>query len=390
MPSEASINVHESTAGALPVKLKARVHARVQRLRVAVLYAGRMYGSQGFLEHAANHLETLIRPNDADVFLVTSPSTWCDAPLAARLAYGAGQPAKAEGELLQQARHLFGSWPRLHVALSTEYDPEVPHEFGALSFRAQRLANVSAPSSTVTRMLHMWFEQFAHYARVELLRRVYGPHDVLVRVRLDGLIGRPVLFRPGAGGRVDVQLESVAATAAAPSAAPAAAAAVAHVAGMRVLALGVGQVNNFFSCVHEPGEETYDQKGHRVTAACPAKGDPSLGWKWQDWLFIGTEAGLAPLATMTERLLVRYDGALRCAGLCQEEQTVLHLRAGGVQLSPIHLPFRLAKVERRPPRCAIPLLNVSELERRFAIPARYVPCPPRDSSVVEKCDAAGR
>lgn len=151
--------------------------------RVAVLYSGRMFGSNLIGSWAANHLETLIKPNRASVFVVSDATTWCSAPKPARELWRAGQWAKAEALLRAQVSEVFQHYPKLYVALASTEDLYAPHAWGKAAVEAMRRQNVSKADRAAI-FIHKWFSQYDHYAKAEALRMSYGPHDVRNRPRV--------------------------------------------------------------------------------------------------------------------------------------------------------------------------------------------------------------
>ena len=165
--------------------------------RVAVLYSGRWFGTgdaelgwQTTQQWAANHLRYLITPNNASVFVVASPSNWCGPPAQAREQVSV---ASATETLFQaEVRAAFRGWHDLHAALIPQ-DEGLPQDgaYAAAAVTAiKREALLTGSNKTghygfVTAMMRNWYWQFSHYMRAEQLRRSHGPHDWVVRVRLD-------------------------------------------------------------------------------------------------------------------------------------------------------------------------------------------------------------
>ena len=73
------------------------------RPRIAVLYSGRFFGPAISGSWARNHLDNLILPNAASIFVACDPTTWCSAPASARSAYLAGNRSEVEAALRAQA-----------------------------------------------------------------------------------------------------------------------------------------------------------------------------------------------------------------------------------------------------------------------------------------------
>eukprot|EP00966_Prymnesium_polylepis_P227688 5269212-Prymnesium_polylepis.1 len=85
-------------------------------LRTAVLYSGRFYGDLTPALWISNHVEHLLMPYNASVFVVAEPSSWCHV------------------KNLKQARHLHNPSHRLHNAsaaneLSALFEVEVRRMF---------------------------------------------------------------------------------------------------------------------------------------------------------------------------------------------------------------------------------------------------------------------
>jgi len=397
----------------------------LSRLRVAALYSGRFFGTTAGTHIAGDHLKNFIVPNSVEVFLAVDPPSWCAASSAARTAYRAGQRAKAEEELRIQASALFSNWPLLLVALVPAEDAEGPHGYGRAAMLAARKAYMDEPSSDANLRrssiyIHRWYMQFEHVAKVERLRRAFGPHDVVVRLRLDVALTLPLHIH--ATGRrsqlLHVLLNHTSSLAVlhrdSPSAAPedsawlpsataedsssVADAAVAE--GSRVEPLELASFGYRTAAVPrtsrpptEPGtllepcmpKQYADLIPHGMSglgAAGPYRGlqcsehRPTL-WMWSDWVQLGTPRSMSALAAMTSRGRVQFvnRSRVRCYGLCQEEQTVLQLEAMGVRMLPLSLPLVLDKPGVAPCHTT-PLLNDTELSRDHKISSWYATCPP--------------
>lgn len=380
----------------------------IGRLRVALLYSGRFFGAQISAGLIDNHLENIIKPNAAAVFVAVDPTTWCAAPLAARRAYGLGDRWTAETYLQEQVRSAFRNWHQLHVALISSEDPAIPHLYGKAGINAMNKLNATGHRAAI--FIHKWYMQFDHYAKADALRQAYGPHDLVVRVRMDVEIERPLLLERGRGERFSGDAYSVY---------------VRAVNGSKVLVQKVHtsgsarmSLDGDNDLVHEevgsfgsPAIYTDDKKGPTSVRQCvPYDADPSLysmhtghpacsnasadekgelPWMWSDWLFIGSASALAPLAAMTSRGFVLASSAVRCYGLCQEEQTTLQLQHAGVTLKRLRLPLRIHKINTNP--CgATPLLNLTQLASQHQISSWYAPCPPMERGCSAKTQTAER
>ena len=88
------------------------------RLTVAVLYSGRFYGELTSPAWSKDHLENLIVPNSAAVFVVADPLNVCDKSSAVQHAVTLSNSFKWETAslaLLQEAKAVFGGWPNLYA-----------------------------------------------------------------------------------------------------------------------------------------------------------------------------------------------------------------------------------------------------------------------------------
>ena len=89
--------------------------------RLAVLYSGRFYGELTLPAWSKDHLDNLIVPNRAAVFVVVDSLNVCDRSSAVHRAVQL-QPNESKWEaasraLLQEARVVFGGWPDLYAKL---------------------------------------------------------------------------------------------------------------------------------------------------------------------------------------------------------------------------------------------------------------------------------
>ena len=162
-------------------------------MRVAAIYAGRWWGASASSHIADDHLANFIRPNNVHVFVVTDPPSWCAASAETRAAYRAGDIAAAQVEFVRQVTDAFRGWPKLHAALVPAEDREQPHEYGRASMRAaDAVLPVGQGRARAAIYMHRWYMQYEHVARAELFRRAFGPHDVIVRLRLDVKLNLPL------------------------------------------------------------------------------------------------------------------------------------------------------------------------------------------------------
>jgi hypothetical protein len=347
------------TTRAMRVKTNTVAVENVDRVfpRVAVLYSGIFLGSRGSINWAANHLKTLIKPNDAAVFVAISPTTWCDAPPSALVAHRAGDWATAETILRVQVRTVFQGWSRLYVSLCTAADSNLPHQYGRAGIEAMR--RVGMRHTRAAFFVHRWYLQFEHYARVEGLRRVHGPHELVVYVQMNIEIKQLVHFSlPFANDTIVVNTRAS--------------------DGASVVLTQLSSAKRS----HDVGAVGSMQRlpGANVTK-----------WVWNDWIFMGTPAALAPLSEMTSRGVIYTQNTTRCIGLCSDDQTTLQLQQFGTRLFPLALSMELHKLTR-PPCNIVPLINLSELSGKYRISAWYAPCPrykPCTLEVPASINAAG-
>ena len=172
-------------------------HSR-PRPRLAVLYSGRLFAPEQ--TWAANHLENIIRPNDASVFVAVDPTNWCATSEVVREAYARGDDATVDAAFQAQVRAVFQGWPKLHALLTGSEDPGTPHLYGGMGFELWRRQGEAKASGRVGTFLHKWFMQFDHYARAEGLRQAFGPHELVLRMRLDVELQRPMLVKAARDG----------------------------------------------------------------------------------------------------------------------------------------------------------------------------------------------
>ena len=384
-----------------------RDHGAAPRPRVAVLYSGRWFGSgnkeigwKTTLLWAANHLRHLIQPNNASVFIVASPSNWCGPPADAR---GASK-SSAEELFHAEVREAFDGWHDIHTAL-------IPHEEGTPvdgAYAATAMNGLKAQLKSqdiedhkhygfVTAMMRNWRWQFMHFQRVEALRRVHGPHDWLVRVRLDVQFVDPLHIRgfpPSDDSGASATAKPLVVPTAKPevnrdddwehrheklkdTAAPHAdAQPIVHTlyaAGFHAIQPSVLTKEDdvkIIQCKDERptersagrvGSWTREQLGLGQVPSCAAarrrarqnatssaeqhaSGAGGLVWHWRDWLFVGSPEAMAPLARMADRFVLVTANATRCFGLCQEEQTLLQLLQQGVRYAPIGVEVMLDRI----------------------------------------------
>ena len=115
------------------------------RLSVAVLYSGRFYGELTPSEWSKDHLENLIVPNRAAVFVLVDPVNVCDTSSAAQHAVKRSNSSNkwetASLALLQEAKAVFGGWTNLYVKVVPPVKvPEVSKKFAQVCARSSASA----------------------------------------------------------------------------------------------------------------------------------------------------------------------------------------------------------------------------------------------------------
>ena len=265
----------------LPATAHGHAHANLHGA-VAVLYSGRWYGP-AMQPWVDNHLENLIRPFGASVYLVTSLAFWCSAA-AARVAL---QPtaANANATLLKEVRSVFGHDVDIHAALVPE-----PNVSVTSVLRESKQAAIAAKlrpgiaSAFTVRTMIGFKQQFLKVAKTELLLRESGRRfRYVVRARVD------ILF----AGPAPVPLTSL-----------------------------------------TPDSRTVYGLPMYTPAEVLARGWAEGGT--HDWFFVTGEDGIAAISRAADdahKPLV--NESRRCFGLCQEEQLELQLEAMGIALAPL-------------------------------------------------------
>ena len=111
------------------------------RLSVAVLYSGRFYGELTPSEWSRDHLENLIVPNRAAVFVLVDPVNVCDMSGAVQHAVRQSNSSKASLALLQEAKAVFGGWTNLYAKVVPPVKVlDVDKKFAQVRARAQFLS----------------------------------------------------------------------------------------------------------------------------------------------------------------------------------------------------------------------------------------------------------
>ena len=363
-------------------------------LAVAVLYSGRFYGELTAPEWSKDHLNNLIVPNRAAVFVVVDPVNVCDTSGAVQRALGRANSSKWEAAslaLLQEARAIFGGWDHLYAKVVPPVKAtDVEQKFkqvratskptaacsataGQLSFlpsgpavvsttlllvlmrlapephpqRAQagRLAKTLGWQDALTdnrkATLYNWEKQF------ELIRQGVAfvlatassdgaePFDVVVRMRMvrdQPNKNRPAPVAPLFGCLLgDPSPLPARALLAAPQDVHLA---VPRVFSHRAIPNGVVMALGYWAVLEDPDGFTVNRPSSqacRRDARCTQR----LQVFWHDWVYAGSQSSIAKVAQVAQARSYLVNLTTRCLGLCQEEQTVLQLEALGVPLSPL-------------------------------------------------------
>ena len=164
-----------------------------ERKRVAVIYSGRWWGALA-APWVQNHLVNLLWPNQATVFVLVDHLNACHASTTV---HSASHEADAEVAFTQEVRDVFQHYPRLYATLvpSTRRSSTDGDAIWNLAASVLRWMNSSvnpAKRKHVPAMLRVWLAQFSSLARAEDLRRAHGPHELVLRARLDLLFHHPV------------------------------------------------------------------------------------------------------------------------------------------------------------------------------------------------------
>ena len=357
--------------------------SRMPSLAVAVLYSGRFYGELTAPEWSKDHLNNLIVPNRAAVFVVVDPVNVCDTSGAVQRALGRANSSNWEAAslaLLQEARAVFGGWDHLYAkvvppAKATDVeqkfkqvraarsancplcarDPVVsttlllvlmrlapePHPQRAQAGRlAKTLGWQDALTDNRKATLYNWEKQF------ELIRQGVAfvlatassdgaePFDVVVRMRMvrdQPNKNRPAPVAPLFGCLLgDPSPLPARALLAAPQDVHLA---VPRVFSHRAIPNGVVMALGYWA-VLDPDRFTVNRPSSRACrrgARCTQR----LQVFWHDWVYAGSQSSIAKVAQVAQARSYLVNLTTRCLGLCQEEQTVLQLEALGVPLSPL-------------------------------------------------------
>ena len=168
----------------------------MQLYKVAVVYAGRWFGRAG-KHFVDNHLQHLIRPTlsiaDVTVVVLASHDQWCSASDSAD-----------EGVLLTEVRDMFGCHETRQLSCHAALVPAAP----ALDPRGSGLVKAAQTAAMVgggkgghasafkIAQLMMYMRQFGNVASADALRARFGPHDVIIKARIDILYAAPVSLTP--------------------------------------------------------------------------------------------------------------------------------------------------------------------------------------------------
>ena len=353
---------------------------RRSRPAVAVLYSGRWLGAEASADMVDNHVRHLLAPNRASVFVVADATNWCDADPAVADGYVRGllDAAQAESALCDDVRSAFGASRRahgwvggLHCALVPTEDERVGGHF--VHAGISELLRYRIKSSYVGAMLRTWYLQFNHLRRVEELRHVYGPHDVVVRARLDVAFAHAVdVSRLQLSGRLLYALTFYARREAGDEGFDLVTRGECRPAHGPTGLWNIMGVNTTRPCPAPPG-------GAERGALIDADGHPharhaAATQLWRDWIYVGSAGAFGVLANIATDTRVLSSISARCVGLCPEEQTVLQLRRRGVELRPLSWRVYLASPPCDLGRGLRPLVNETSITRLFGIPKHHSPC----------------
>lgn len=304
-----------------------------ERVKVAVLYSGRFYGEYTPMWYG-HHLDTVIRPNNATVFITVDVDNWCHAPLSVRDALKNRSLDAAQAAFERQVRTAFKNWPLLHSRFippnTWATDPAITNMERLKSrlhgmYQGAALRNHIRRSSLVESLIVKWYEQWLHHSHVDhFMRQHESHHDVLVRLRLDLVFPKPPLLPP-------------------PSV----------LSDTTVYAISVYakvSLNHSIMGVRcDDDGRDLESREHALQkwGAATVQHFDSLPCQrlFDDKIFIGSETAMQPLGAMIEELAklqssarkpsLPVDKTTRCCGLCPEEQTVLWLKRASIAIKPL-------------------------------------------------------
>ena len=288
-----------------------RKGSTLRSLRVAVLYSGRFFGTmtQSWFD---NHLEFLIAPNNASIFLGIDCSNWCSIPQHAAAACREQRWSDASATLHRQVQKAFRGWADMHVAVHAGSMSIFPKQraFAAL----QNCSNESVAKYNPNQrrlglaafVMTSWLRQYRHVADTEALRRTKGPHDIIVRARLDVLFLEPL-----------------------------------HLL-----------YHSTYTAISTLRHVLTVQRKNEVALA-------SGYVPWRDWVYVGTAEAMEVLAQMGDGPILVRDGPLspttrnvtelqkhaKCYGLAPESQNELQFHSRGFRLQPLPAQVMLVRLE---------------------------------------------
>lgn len=279
--------------------------ARAPPPSVAVLYSGRWYSEIG-QEWVNNHLENLIRPYDASVFVVANLENVCHSSNESSALLRAGKDGELEALFNADVRAAFHGWDKVYTLLATSLDSypglDLFYKNAERTLReAGRAAGINLKPDYLLAMLGNWYKQFRNFRRAEDLRRANGPHDFVVRARLDVIFSGPVDLRKAM---------------AQPRSQPA-------VYALDYDGLMIDQFPLTVPCDSEAAKE-------------PKYAQVRCRRFWRDWMYVGRPEHLIALAEMIPPKHIYTNLTERCLGMCPEEQTALQLRASHVEMKQLN------------------------------------------------------
>ena len=336
---------------------------------MAVLYSGRFFGGgteawESTQEWAANHLRFLVRPLGASVFLAASAINWCGSTEEVREAIRSGHIDAAQEALKREVSTAFQNWRDVHATYVASVADVTDAALGeqAMALSRERGAPCGALRVFNT-TIQNWRWQLRHLARAEELRRRHGPHDFIIRARLDVTFTKVASLMP-AQGLDDRTLLALGPTCSRDTKL------VGTTTRNQTGALCMQPVKFQMPCGKRTPRAAAVRSLHRIRL--PAD-------YWSDWLYLAREQAFATLVSLAEE-----DGLLAtnlshsCYGLCQEEQTALQLAARGLALAPLEWFVSLQRVGCTGIR---PAIDVPSSD------AWTSPCAPRGAWVLNRTSA---
>ena len=296
-------------------------HRSTQSLGVAVLYSGRFYGALTPKEWVRDHMEHLIKPNRATVFVVPDFGNVCDQGLAHLSRNGSAHNGAGTHALMKAARLVFHGWLDLHARLAPNAVAiNIPGKFNEASRTARLKGWPERLSQNRLASMYNWAKQFQIIGYgMALVREVAAAraseYAVVVRMRMDVQLALPHVLSPRSVSRGDV-----------------------------VLALGYhGIVGGGRFDVYDPYEESEQLRvrlSRDAAPPCASKADchNTSAIKqvlWHDWIYVGSQRSMSILGDVSSAPAFLVDLTMRCLGICQEEQTVLQLAAKEIRVEPL-------------------------------------------------------